>query len=81
MPGALADPRVALYTGSGDLVGFNLDWQDGQGAEVAATGLEPSNSAEAALIVTLQAGNYTAVVEGEGSTAGVGLVEVYQVQQ
>ena len=80
VPGALGDPRVALYDGNGDLVGFNLDWQDGQGPEIAATGLQPSDNREAALIVTLQAGNYTAVVEGSNETSGVGLVEVYQVQ-
>ena len=79
VPGALADPRVALYDGNGGLVGFNLNWRDGQEAEIAATGLQPSNDLEAALIVTLQAGNYTAIVEGFDETTGVGLVEVYHV--
>ncbi len=77
--GALADPRVAVYDGNGGLVGFNLDWRDGQEAEIVATGLQPSNNLEAALIVTLQAGNYTAIVEGFNGTTGVGLVEVYHV--
>jgi uncharacterized delta-60 repeat protein len=77
--GALADPRVALYDGNGGLVGFNLDWRDGQEADIAATGLQPSNNLEAAVIVTLQAGNYTAIVEGFDGTTGVGLVEVYHV--
>lgn len=77
---ALADPRVALYDANGGLIGFNLDWHDGQGSEIAATGLQPSDNREAALIVTLQAGNYTAVMEGESETTGVGLVEVYLVQ-
>ncbi len=79
VPGALADPRVALYDGNGSLVGFNLGWKDGQEAEIAATGLQPSDDREAALIVTLQAGNYTAVTEGTDGTTGVGLVEVYNL--
>jgi hypothetical protein len=77
--GALLDPRVAVYNGNGSLVGFNLGWKDGQEAEIAATGLQPSDDREAALIVTLQAGNYTAVAEGTDETTGVGLVEVYNV--
>jgi hypothetical protein len=32
------------------------------------------------MILTLQAGNYTAVVEGVNNGTGVGLVEVYNVQ-
>ena len=80
IPGALADPRVALYDGNGSLVGFNQDWRDGQEAEIIATGLQPSNNLEAALVVTIPAGNYTSVAEGSGGTTGVGLVEVYNIQ-
>jgi len=77
--GALADPRGALYNSNGSLVGFNLNWKDGQQAEITATGLQPSDDREAALVVTIPAGNYTAVMEGFGGTTGVGLVEVYNV--
>lgn len=77
--GALANPRVALYDGNGALVGFNINWKDGQAAEITATGLQPSNDLEAALIVTLPAGSYTAVMEGFDGGTGVGLVEIYHI--
>jgi hypothetical protein len=40
----------------------------------------PSGSADCALLLTLQPGNYTATVSGVGGTSGIALVEAYQVQ-
>ena len=39
--------------------------------------LAPSDSQEAAILLTLQPGAYTAIVAGVGKTTGTGLVEVY----
>jgi hypothetical protein len=39
----------------------------------------PGGSRDAALLVTLPAGAYTAVVEGVGGTTGSGLIEAYEV--
>ena len=56
----------------------NDDWQDSdQAGEVAATGVAPSSAREAAMVVTLQPGSYTAIVRGWEETEGVGLVEAY----
>ena len=79
VPGALADPRLLVYDGNGVLVGFNQNWRAVQEAELTATGLQPSNDLEAAMILTIAAGNYTAVAEGSNNGTGVGLVEVYNV--
>jgi hypothetical protein len=59
----------------------NDDWQNSsQQADISATGLAPSNSAESAIIWTLTPGQtYTAVVRGFNNTAGIGLVEVYDL--
>jgi len=45
------------------------------GSELAGLYGVPSNTAESALLVTLPAGNYTAIVTGVGGTTGVALVE------
>jgi hypothetical protein len=45
------------------------------GAAVAA----PSNPLEAAVMITLSPGPYTAIVSGVGNGTGVGLVEVFEV--
>jgi hypothetical protein len=34
---------------------------------------------ESALVVTVAAGNYTAILEGSNGGTGIGLVEIYKV--
>ncbi len=50
-------------------------------AAAAATGAFPlaSASKDAAIVVTLNPGNYSAVISGTGNTTGAGLVEVYEI--
>jgi WD40 repeat protein len=83
--GALGDPTLELRDGSGTLVSSNDNWKtrpDGssQQAEIEATTIPPTNDLESALVQTLPAGNYTAIVRGVNDTTGVGLVEVYNLQ-
>jgi len=80
VPGALANPKVTLFDNQAQIVATNLNWQDTQGTEIAATGLAPTDPNEAAIIATLAPGNYTAIVEGEGGGAGVALVEFYDLE-
>src|SRR5436190_11674907 len=77
--GVLADPTLGLYDGSGTPIFSNNDWKDTQQAEIQATGLAPSFDGEAAILITLQPGNYTAILSGNNGTNGVGLVEVYDI--
>lgn len=81
VPGAMADPQFQLFRGQ-TMIGQNDNW--GGGAmlatafgNVGAFGL-PATSRDAALLVTLDAGNYSAQVSGVGGTGGVALVEVYE---
>ena len=82
VPGALANPTLDLFQGSTLLFG-NDDWGSStQQAEIAASGLAPSNALEAAIIWTLNPGqNYTAVVRGQSDGTGVGIVEAYDLDQ
>ena len=78
--GALADPILELRDGSGNLLAVNDDWGNSpQAADIVATGVPPTNNLESAIIATLGSGNYTAIVRGANNTAGVGLVEVFDL--
>ena len=86
VPGAsaLADPTLEVHDGSGTTIAFNDNWktrQDGssQQAEIEATGIPPANDLESALLQTLPAGNYTAILRGQDNTTGIGLVEIYNL--
>lgn len=77
---ALDDTTLELRDANGIAVAVNDDWRSTQEAEIVATQVPPSNDRESAIVRTLGAGNYTAVVRGKGDTAGVALVEVYALQ-
>jgi hypothetical protein len=79
VPSPLADPVVTLRDVNGTALASNDDWRSTQEADITATGLAPSNNAEPAILASLPAGNYSAVVTGKGSAQGVALVEVYQL--
>ncbi len=79
VPGKLADPTLELVNANGTTIGMNDNWRTGgQQAEIIATTVPPTNDLESALIATLP-GNAatTAIVRGKNGTTGVGLVEVF----
>jgi len=75
----LADPLLDLYDANGLLIASSDSWQSDQETEITATGLQPSNNAEAAILITLAPGAYTAIESGKNGGTGVGLVEVYNL--
>lgn len=77
----LADPILELHDGSGALLVLNDNWQDdpAQAAQLTALGLGLQHPNESGLVASLPSGAYTAVLAGNGSGTGVGLVEVYDV--
>ncbi len=82
VPGVLADPKLELFSGA-TLLNSNDDWGGDANISTAAVsvGAFPlANTAkDAALLVTLPPGSYTAQVSGVGKTTGVALVELYDV--
>lgn len=78
VPNRLQDPVVELHGGNGELLASNDDWKANE-AEVRATGLPPTDDHESALVADLLPGNYTLVLRGKNNTAGVGLVEIYNL--
>jgi hypothetical protein len=88
VPNALANPTLGLHDGTGALIASNNNWvatiiggiiTSDQVAAIRASGFAPSDLRESAMIVNLPPGNYTAIVRGVNNTAGVGLVEVYDL--
>jgi len=81
VPGTLANPVLQLFSGQ-TVVASNDDWgTNTNAAEIQATGFGPTNAQESALLVTLNPGPYTAIVTGTGGATGVGIVEVFEVDQ
>lgn len=76
--GTLADPQLELYTGS-TLLAVNDNWDASTADTFSTVGAFnlPAASRDAALLVTLAPGSYTAQVSGIANTTGVALVEVY----
>jgi hypothetical protein len=77
--GTLDDPTLELFQGSTSLASNN-DWKESQ-AEIEATGIPPTNDRESAIVRTLPPGSYTAVLNGNGGSTGIGVVEVYDLDQ
>jgi hypothetical protein len=75
----LADPILELHDANGTMLMSNDNWKDNQQAEIEATGLQPVNDLESAILMTLPPGGYTAIVAGTGNLTGVALVEVYRL--
>lgn len=91
LQGVLADPMLELHrlNGGDAVVARNDDWSsDATAADAirsaanqvgAATWV--SGTKDAAVLVTINPGVYTAVVKGKGDSAGMAIVEVYEVGQ
>ncbi|MFN2622535.1 MAG: choice-of-anchor tandem repeat GloVer-containing protein [Chthoniobacterales bacterium] len=76
---ALQDPLLELHQGN-STIATNDDWKEHQ-AEVEATTIRPTNDLESAIVATLSPGAYTAVLSGKNNGSGVGVVEVYDLDQ
>ena len=81
--GSLGAPQLVLYDSGNNALQVNSTWGGGASlaqafAQVGAFAL-PSGSADAAILVTLPPGAYTAELSGVSGATGVGLAEVYEV--
>jgi len=81
--GTLSDPQLTLFDNKGAVVATNDNWGGTVDVRDAAqtVGAFPlaAASSDAAVIVTLPPGSYTAQVSGVNNSSGVALVEVYEL--
>lgn len=79
---AVADTTLRVVAGNSTPIASNDDWRFGSASARLTSDLSsfaPLNDREAALVLTLQPGAYTALVESKGD-AGVGIVEIFDLQ-
>jgi hypothetical protein len=79
----LMTPSLAIFDEKGNLVGYNERWQDDrhQAELIARSGLAPKSANESAIARKLAAGRYTVIVRGRDNSAGVALLESYDVSE
>ena len=85
LAGRLNDPVLEVYDAEGNQIAENDDWQtDPNAGDVATSTLAPTDPKEPALFRRLPAADttlYTAIVRGKDGTTGIGVVEVYDLDQ
>ena len=80
LSGALSDPELDVRDSNGDSIATNDNWADDSSqADLVTQQLDPADPSESALIRTLPPGAYTVIVDGHEGSAGIGLVEVYNI--
>jgi hypothetical protein len=80
VPGRLGNALLELHDAASALMAINDDWRNSPRAtEIQGLGLAPANDSEAVLIATLPVGAYTAVLRGANGSAGIGLIEIYDM--
>lgn len=83
--GVLVDPQLVVTKSDGTFIAWDDDWGTGDTAAITAAGNSvgafplAAGSRDAALILTLPAGAYTAIVQGAVGGTGIGLAEVYDL--
>jgi hypothetical protein len=81
--GVLAQPVLSVFDSAGRLVASNAGWNGSTDIAAAgqAVGTFPlaTGSSDAALVLNLAPGGYTAQIAGAGGTTGVALAEVYEI--
>jgi hypothetical protein len=81
---ALPDPTLELRNSNGLLLKSNDNWQDNatDAAQLVSQGVALPDPKESGLMATVQPNAaYTAILAGKNNTEGVGLIEIYDVDQ
>ncbi|MGH8095543.1 MAG: choice-of-anchor Q domain-containing protein [Chthoniobacterales bacterium] len=80
VPGAMADPTLELHDSTQAVIATNDNWKDSPDKQaIIDSTIPPTNDNESAIVITLNPGSYTAVVQGANGGTGVALVEVYDL--
>jgi hypothetical protein len=78
---ALGDPMLTLVRQSdGAVIASNDNWQAGATApQLQAAGFAPASALEPGVLLSLDPGAYTVIVQGVSNTTGVAVVGVFAV--
>jgi hypothetical protein len=75
---AITDPTLELYN-SQKLLAQNDDYVPSP--KLTASGLTPTDRKESAILMSLIPGSYTAILKDKNNATGVGLIEIYDLEQ
>ena len=83
LSGVLADPVLELRAPNGSLIRANDNWRENseQALLIQASGIPPQDDLESAIVATLSPGRYTAVLSGKSGGTGLGVVEIYDLEE
>lgn len=81
LTGVLVDPILELRAANGSLLVQNDNWKDAQRSQIEGTPFQPTDDREAVIIASLPPAAYTAVLIGKNQTTGIGLLEIYDLDQ
>lgn len=75
----LLTPQLSFYNSNGVLLHYASNWTENpvQANLLRSSGYAPPDQREPALLMTLPAGAYTAVVTGDNNTTGMALFDAY----
>ncbi len=81
--GAMADPELTVFDSGQNVVGSNDNWGGTAVLQAAFDAVSafplPTTSKDAAVLVTLAPGAYTAQVSGAGGSTGIAILELYEM--
>ena len=81
--GAISDPKLTVYDSNTNVIATNAGWAGNALISAAATKVGAfsfgSSSKDSAVLMTLNPGQYTVQAASTSGTAGVTLIEVYEV--
>jgi len=80
--GTLSDPTLELHSGNSTLE-TNDNWQDNsaEAAQISANGFALADPHESGIFTSLPPGQFTAILAGKNGGTGIGLVELYDLNQ
>jgi hypothetical protein len=81
LTGLLDDPVLELRAANGALLFQNDNWKDAQQVQIEGTPYQPGDDREPVIIASLAPAAYTAVLTGKNQTTGIGLLEIYDLDQ
>lgn len=86
LTGVLNDPQIRVFNAQSQEIATNNDWSTGaQAGAITQAALSvgafafPNGSRDAAVIVTLQSGTYTAQISGADGGSGLAIFEAYEI--
>lgn len=78
VPGKMSDPIMEFHDSNGTTLETNDNWKDSPNKQaIIDSTVAPTNDFESAIIRTLTAGSYTAIVRGVNNGTGIAVVEIY----